>query len=64
MIRYGAGKSAAHMSKELAFNKVLWNRATIDGDEGFTMARPVQMDRSRHQFFAGAALAGDQNIIK
>ena len=56
-----AGKCAALMAKEFAFEKILWNRRGVDCDEGPIGARRMLVQRTRDQFLARARFAGDQH---
>src|SRR6476660_2130638 len=62
VIRYGAGKCATDMTKELTFNEVFWDGAAIDSYKRFVFSLAVIMDRTRCQFFTRAALTGDKNV--
>src|SRR5689334_7477029 len=62
VIGHCSGKRAAHVSEKLAFDQVLGDCAAVDGNKRLSVARPVQVNRPRHQLLAGAALARDQNV--
>ena len=49
------------MSEELAFQKVLGDRAAIDREKNAITGKAVGMNRSRHDFLADAAFAADQH---
>ncbi len=55
------GKSAAFVSEQLRFEQVFRNRRGVDRDERLRRARAVTMQRARHQFLAGARIAGNQH---
>src|SRR5476649_2183755 len=48
------------MAEQFAFEEVLRNRGTVDGEKGPGGAPAVVIDGARHQFLAGAAFAQDQ----
>jgi hypothetical protein len=47
--------------KKLAFEKVLGNRAAVDGNERLSPTRRQLVDSSRENLFAGPALAGERD---
>ena len=49
------------MTEQFAFQKTFGNGPAIDRDKWLVPADTVLMDHVGHQFFAGAALALDQN---
>ena len=49
------------MSEEFALEKVFGDGGAIDGKEGTVVAGAVLVDRAGHEFFAGAAFAGDHD---
>ena len=51
----GAGKGAALMAEQFAFDKFLGDRRHVDGDEGAVAALAVIVQRARDQLLAGAA---------
>ena len=55
------GERAAHVAEEIRFEQRLGDRAAVERDEPLTAARAVVMNRARHDFLAGAGLAGDQD---
>ncbi len=57
----GAGEGAPDVAEELAFEDVLAQSGTVQGDERLVAARAVVVDRLGDEFLAGAALAGDQD---
>src|SRR6202044_423835 len=57
----GAGERAAFVPEQLALEQTVRNRRAVDGDERRSPARRFEMDRARHQLFAGAAFAAEQN---
>ena len=59
--RDGAGERALHVTEQRGFQQVRRHRAGIDRDEGPVAPRRIQVDRLGDQFFAGAALALQQN---
>ena len=61
-ILIGRGKGAFFMAEELAFEQVLGDRAAVDRNERFVLARAGLVDRLGDQPLAGAALAGYQNV--
>src|SRR5438552_2223860 len=54
-------KCAATMAEELGFQQVLRQGTAIDWDERSQLTFAIKMQSARHQFFAGAAFAQDQN---
>ena len=50
------------MPEELALDQLAWDRGHVDGDEGTVPALAVVVQRTGHQFFAGARLAGDHDL--
>src|ERR1035437_8454843 len=57
----GAGESPTLVSKQLRFNQRFRNGAAGHRDEGLLGAVPCVVNGSGNQFFACAALSGDQN---
>ena len=57
----GAGERAAHVAEQLGLEQRLGNRAAVQRDEPMHAPRAVVVNRARHDFLAGAGLAGDQN---
>jgi hypothetical protein len=57
----GAGVRTFLVSEELAFKQCLRDCGAVDGDEGTFVSRTALMDRTRDNFFAGAALSPDQH---
>src|SRR5258706_5560390 len=55
------GESALFMAEEFAFQKCLWNRAAIDGDEGAVLSKAFMMDGPRDHFFPGSAFAKNEH---
>ena len=49
------------MAEDLALDERLGNGRTVDRDEGLRPARAEIVQCARHQFLAGAALAGDEH---
>src|SRR5688500_18370383 len=60
-LRCGACEGTFLVAEELAFQKSLGERATIDRDELFRRSRTVIMDRPGNEFFAGSRFSLDQN---
>src|ERR1700676_4325810 len=56
-----ASERALDVPEELRLQKIDGNRAGIYGHKGFVRARRGRMDGLGDQFFAGAALAADEN---
>ena len=56
-----AGKRPFDMAEELGFEERFGERAAVDRDKRPRGAVAVLMNRARHQFLAGAALADDQD---
>ena len=61
LVLIGSGESAFYVTEEFALQQRLGKCAAVDGDEGFGGARRTNVNRARHQFFTGAALAVDQH---
>ena len=57
----GAGEGALLVAEEFALEQLARDRRRVHRDEGARRARRRLVDRARHQFLAGAALAGDQH---
>src|SRR6266852_724467 len=57
-----AGKGAALVAEEFAFDEAVWNRSTIDADQRLVSPRAGVMDKLRRQFFACSGLARDQHV--
>ena len=49
------------MTEQFGFDQSLWNGAAADRNKRPSGTRAKIVDRSRNQFFAGAAFAGDEN---
>ena len=49
------------MSEQFGFHQRVGDRAGVDRDKRVVRARTLLMNRARHQFFAGAGLALNQN---
>src|SRR5690242_9333703 len=62
VIRYGTGKSAAHVTEQFAFDQILGNSATIDCHKRLLPSRAIEMNCSRDQLFPGATLTRNQNV--
>ena len=56
-----AGEGALLVAEDLALDQRFGNRRAVDRDEWPRLARAQIVQRARHQFLAGAALAGDQH---
>ena len=61
MLALGAGEAALLVAEDLAFHQVRRDRAAVDGEERMAAAPAEVVDRSRDDFLAGAALAGDEH---
>ena len=57
----GAGEGAALMAEQFGLNEVARDRRHVDGDERAVAPLAVVVQRARHQFLAGAGLAGDHH---
>ena len=57
----GAGERALDVPEERRFQQIRRQVAGVDRDERLVGARRVAVNRARHQFLAGAALAGDED---
>ena len=57
----GAGEGALFVAEQFAFDQRFGQRGAVDGDERPLPARAERVQRARHHFLAGAALAGDQH---
>jgi len=57
----GAGEGAARVSEESGFDQTRRDRGAVHGDERSLLALTTEMDGSRDQLLAGAALAGDED---
>ena len=57
----GAGEGAALVAEQFGLQQLLRDRRGVDGDERPTRSRAVAVQRARHQFLAGARLAGDHH---
>ncbi len=55
------GERSFFVAKQLAFQETVGSRAAVDDDEGSVSARTVPVNRVGDNFFARAALAGDQH---
>src|SRR5271167_2025562 len=60
-ILIGAGECAFNVSKQLRFQKRLWKRPAVDGDEGSRGSLTVFVDCPRHEFLPCAALPRDEH---
>jgi hypothetical protein len=60
-LRGRAGERAALVPEELAFDEILRDRRAVDRDVGLGRAMAVAVQAARHEFLAGAALAGDHH---
>ena len=60
-IGHGARESPLAMAKQLAFNQLSRNGATVDGDKRTSRARPLRMQGLRHQLLACATFSGHQS---
>ena len=58
----GTGEGAADVAEELAFEEFAWDGSAIDLDEGFAGAGAALVDGAGDEFFAGAALAEDEDV--
>jgi len=56
-----AGKRAPDVAKQLGFQQILRQCATVDRHERLVLAPAVAMQRACHELFAGAAFTLDQN---
>ena len=56
-----SGERAALMPEQLALEQAVRNCRAVDGDERRAPARRFEMNRTRDQLLAGAALAAEQN---
>jgi hypothetical protein len=56
---YGARKSATYMTKQFAFQKFLWDRATIDRHKASILPWTQLMDCARRQLLSSAAFPSD-----
>ena len=61
LVLVGAGEAALDVAEHLALDQLLGNRRAVDLHEGLGRARTHGVERARHQFLAGAALAVDQD---
>ena len=59
-VGHRAGERAFFVAKELALDEVLGDGRAIDGNEIGASTRREFVQRARHDFFAGSALAGDE----
>src|SRR5262249_47738628 len=57
----GTRKGALLMPKELAFEQILRNGATVDRDERFVLAIAAVVERPRDEFLARTALPVDED---
>ena len=57
----GAGERAAFMAEQFRFDEIARDRRHVDGDERAVAPLAVIVQRARHQFLAGAGLAGDHH---
>ena len=55
-----AGEGAFDVAEHLGLEKLGRDRAAVDGNEGLFGAQTLVVNASRHEFFAGAALAQDK----
>ena len=55
-------KCAFHVAKQLAFKSAFRQAAGVHGDHWPSAARRKRVQRLRHNFFAGAVLAGNQDV--
>src|SRR5215475_11223077 len=56
-----ASESTLLVSKEFTLKQILWNRATIDNNEGISLAWALSMDGMGDEFFTSAALTTYQH---
>jgi len=56
-----AGVSTLNGAEQLAFNQFARERGAVDLDDAAAGTFAHRVDEIRHDFFAGAALAGHQN---
>ena len=61
LLAHGAGEAALLVAEELGLDQLVGDRRAVDLDEGALAPRARAVDGTRHQLFAGAALAGDQH---
>ena len=59
---FGAGKGAAFVAEQLAFEQGLGDGGAVDGDEGRLGAVAVLVNGAGDEFLAGAGLAADQDV--
>ena len=57
----GPGEGALLVTEQLALEEIFRNGRAIDGEERPVVPRAVLMDGVGHEFFAGAAFAGDHD---
>ena len=62
LVAVGAGEAALDVAEQLRLEQRLGQAGAVDGDERPRRADAVGVHRARHQFLAGAALAGDQHL--
>ena len=55
----GAGKGALFVSEQFGFDQITGDGGHVDGDKRAVAALAVVVQRTRHQFLAGAGFAGD-----
>src|SRR5205807_10593144 len=61
--RFGPGGvrvCSTSMAKQLIFKKMVWERPTIEGNEGIASARPVVMNGAGKEFLASPGFSADQ----
>jgi hypothetical protein len=61
MFLIGAGEGAFLMAEQNRFNEFFRDRAAIDGNQRFVLARAGAFDRAGNHFFADAGFALDQD---
>src|SRR5262245_36735304 len=55
------GERATYMTKQLAFQKLFWDRSTIDWYKASILPWTQLMDCTRRQFLSRTAFTGDQD---
>jgi hypothetical protein len=59
--RHRTGERTAHVAKQLALHQMLGQSSAVDGHERSVCAAAGRVDGARHEFLAGATVAGDEH---
>ena len=58
---HGSCEGSFFIAEQLTLQERLWNRPTVDRDEGSTTSSALAVDRSSDQLLSSAALSSDQH---